>query len=159
MKAVCPPLAFCALIVALSLSLSLPAAAAAPKYFPHPVPANTPPAPFSDAVLTGDTLYVAGHLGLDPATGNAAADADAEARLMLDAVRHTLESGGMHMDDLVSVTVFCTDLKLYDRFNTIYRGYFRASYPARAFIGVDKLVRGARFELQGIAVRSRGVSR
>ena len=78
---------------------------------------------------------------------------------MLDAVRHTLESGGMHMDDLVSVTVFCTDLKLYDRFNTIYRGYFRASYPARAFIGVDKLVRGARFELQGIAVRSRGVSR
>ena len=78
---------------------------------------------------------------------------------MLDAVRHTLESGGMHMDDLVSVTVFCTDLSLYDRFNTIYRGYFRASYPARAFIGVDKLVRGARFELQGIAVRSRGVSR
>ena len=157
MKAPCPPLALGSLILALSLPLL--AAAAGPTYLPHPVPANTPPAPFSDAVLAGDTLYVAGHLGLDPATGQAAADADAEARLMLEAVRQTLESGGMHMDDLVSVTVFCTDLSLYDRFNTIYRGYFRANYPARAFIGVDKLVRGARFELQGIAVRSRGVSR
>jgi len=157
MKAVCPPLAFSTLIIALSLPLL--AAAAGPKYLPHPVPANTPPAPFSDAVLAGDTLYVAGHLGLDPATGQAAADADAEARLMLDAVRQTLERGGMHMDDLVSVTVFCTDLSLYDRFNTVYRGYFRANYPARAFIGVDKLVRGARFELQGVAVRARGVSR
>jgi 2-iminobutanoate/2-iminopropanoate deaminase len=157
MKAVCPPYAFCALIAALWLPLF--AAAAGPRYLPHPVPADTPPAPFSDAVLAGDTLYVAGHFGLDPATGKAAADADAEARLMLDAVRHTLESGGMHMDDLVSVTVLCTDLSLYDRFNTIYRGYFPGHFPARAFIGVDKLVRGARFELQGIAVRSRGVSR
>lgn len=150
MKAIC-------LIVALSLPLL--AAAAGPKYLAHAVPADAPPAVFSDAVLTGDTLYVAGHLGLDPATGKAAADADAEARLMLEAVRHTLESAGLHMDELVSVTVFCTDLSLYDRFNTIYRGYFTGHYPARAFIGVDKLVRGARFELQGIAVRSGGVSR
>ncbi|HET9328927.1 MAG TPA: RidA family protein [Steroidobacteraceae bacterium] len=157
MQTLCPPPALSTLILALSLPLL--AAAAGPKYLPHPVPANAPAAPFSDAVLAGDTLYLAGHLGLDPATGQAAADADAEVRLMLDAVRHTLESGGMRMDDLVSVTVFCTDLSLYDRFNTIYRGYFRANYPARAFIGVDKLVRGARFELQGIAVRSRGVSR
>ncbi len=157
MKTARPPLVL-ALIVA-ALSLPLHATAAGHKYLPHAVPANAPAAPFSDAVLEGDTLYVAGHLGLDPATGNAAADADAEARLMLDAVRHTLETGGMHMDDLVSVTVFCTDLSLYDRFNTIYRSYFRGHYPARAFIGVDKLVRGAHFELQGIAVRSRGASR
>lgn len=155
MKTACPPLVLCALAVALPLLAS----AAGHKYLPHAVPANVPPAPFSDAVLEGDTLYVAGHLGLDPATGNAAADADAEARLMLDAVRHTLESGGMRMDDLVSVTVFSTDLSLYDRFNTIYRSYFQGHYPARAFIGVDKLVRGAHFELQGIAVRSRGASR
>ena len=157
MKTTRPPLLLCALITALALPLH--ATAAGPKYLPHAVPANAPPVPFSDAVLEGDTLYVGGHLGLDPATGTAAVDADAEARLMLDAVRHTLETGGLHMDDLVSVTVFCTDLSLYDRFNTIYRSYFRGHYPARAFIGVDKLVRGAHFELQGIAVRSRGAGR
>ena len=157
MKTACPPLVLCAL--SLALTLPLLAAAGGQKYLPHAVPANAPPAPFSDAVLAGDTLYVAGHLGLDPATGNAAAVADAEARLMLDAVRRTLEAGGMHMDDLVSVTVFCTDLSLYDHFNTIYRSYFQGHYPARAFIGVDKLVRGAHFELQGTAVRSRGASR
>ena len=157
MKPVCPPLVACALIIALSLPLL--ATAAGQRYLPHAVRANAPPAPFSDAVLDGDTLYFGGHLGLDAATGNAAADADAEARLMLDAVRHRLETGGMHMDDLVSVTVLCTDLSLDDRFNTIDRSYFPGHYPARAVIGVDKLVRGAHFELQGIAVRARGASR
>lgn len=51
------------------------------------------------------------------------------------------------------MTVFCTDLTLYDRFNAIYRGYFHGHYPARAFIGASQLVRGAHFELQGIALR------
>jgi len=152
MKAGCTTPALCALIAALSVPLV--AGAAGRQYVPHAVAANAPPAPFSDAVLEGNTLYVAGHLGLDPATGNAATDPDTEARLMMDAVRHTLESAGLTLDDLVSVTVFCTDLALYDRFNALYRTYFHGHYPARAFIGVDKLVRGARFELQGVAVKA-----
>ncbi len=131
------------------------AAAAAPVYVAHPAAPGAAPLPFSDAVLSGDTLYVAGHIGIDPHTGNAAAEPGAEARLVMDAVKQTIEAAGLQMDDLVSVTVFCTDLGLYDTFNTVYRGYFHGHFPARAFIGADKLVRGAHFEVMGTAVRSR----
>ncbi|HEX3397673.1 MAG TPA: Rid family hydrolase [Steroidobacteraceae bacterium] len=110
-------------------------------------------APFSNGVMVGAEFYVGGHLGVDPATGKVPADADAEARLVLDAVKVSLERGGLTMADLVSVTIYCTDLDLYDKFNAVYRTYFRDHYPARAFIGVAKLVRGARFEIAGVAVK------
>jgi 2-iminobutanoate/2-iminopropanoate deaminase len=57
------------------------------------------------------------------------------------------------MDDLVSVTVYCTDLGLYDSFNSTYAGYFHGKYPTRAFIGVASLLRGGHFEVQGVAVK------
>jgi 2-iminobutanoate/2-iminopropanoate deaminase len=112
--------------------------------------------PFNNGVMVGGTFYVAGHLGVDPATGKVAADPETEARLVLDAVKQTLEKGGLTMADLVSVTVYCTDLDLYDKFNAVYRSYFHDNYPARAFIGVAKLVRGARFEIAGVAVKPAG---
>jgi enamine deaminase RidA (YjgF/YER057c/UK114 family) len=76
-----------------------------------------------------------------------------EARFALDAVKHTLESAGFTMDDLVSVTIYCTDLDLYGTFNDVYRSYFHGHFPARAFIGASKLVRSARFEVMGTAVK------
>jgi 2-iminobutanoate/2-iminopropanoate deaminase len=109
--------------------------------------------PFSEGVLTGDTLYVAGHIGLDPATGTAPDNAEAEARLVMDTVKRTVEKAGFKMDDLVTVTVYCTDLKLYDTFNGVYRGYFTGQFPARAFIGVATLLRNGHFEVMGVAVR------
>ncbi len=110
--------------------------------------------PYSEAVWGGNTLYVAGHLGLDPATKKVPPDAALEAKLVLDAVKATVERAGLSMDDMVSVTVYCSDLSLYDAFNAVYKGYFHANYPARAFIGVAQLVLGAHFEVQGIAVRT-----
>lgn len=147
------------LLGALMLAAQEPAARGAPaaaerSYIEHPPAPNGPALPFSDAVRLGDTLYVAGHLGIDPHTGNAAASPEAEARLVMDAVKDTLERAGFTMDDFVSVTVYCTDLALYDTFNGVYAGYFHGHHPARAFIGVSKLVRGARFEVQGVAVRA-----
>jgi len=115
---------------------------------------NTSP-PFSNGVMVGGTFYLAGHIGVDPATGQAPLDMDSESRLLLDAVKATLEKGGLSMDELVSVTIYCTDLSLYDKFNVAYRGYFHGHFPARAFIGVSKLVRGAHFEIAGVAVKSK----
>jgi 2-iminobutanoate/2-iminopropanoate deaminase len=112
-------------------------------------------APFSLGVMADGTFHVGGHLGVDPATGKVPAEAEAEARLVMDAVKQTLEKGGLTMADLVSVTVYCTDLDLYDKFNAVYRSYFKDNYPARAFVGVAKLVRGARFEIAGVAVKRR----
>jgi 2-iminobutanoate/2-iminopropanoate deaminase len=51
------------------------------------------------------------------------------------------------------VQVFCSDVKHYAEFNKVYRGYFNREFPARAFIGVGTLLFGARFEVQGIAVK------
>jgi 2-iminobutanoate/2-iminopropanoate deaminase len=109
--------------------------------------------PFSDAVIVDRTIYLAGKLGLDPATGRPPADVAAEARLVLDAVKKTLVESGAAMDDLVSVQVFCSDLAHYDTFNRVYASYFTKGHPARAFIGSGPLLYGARFEVQGIAVK------
>jgi len=110
-------------------------------------------APYSSGVLVNGTYYVSGHLGVEPTTGKIPADAEAEAHLVLDSVKQTLERAGLTMADLVSVTIYCTDLDLYDKFNAVYRSYFQDHYPSRAFIGVAKLVRGARFEIAGVAVK------
>ena len=109
--------------------------------------------PFSDAVLTGDTLYIAGKIGVDPATGRPPEEPEAEARLALDWLRAILAEAGMSFGDLVSVQVYCPDVSLFERFNAVYRSYFGAELPARAFIGSGPLLRGGRFQIMGIAVR------
>ena len=109
--------------------------------------------PFSEGVLVGDTLYVAGHIGFDPKTGKVPASVEDEARYVMEAIKKTVEDGGMTMDDLVMVQVSCPDLSLYDTFNKVYRTYFHAPYPARAFLGSGKLLRDAHFEVLGIAVK------
>jgi 2-iminobutanoate/2-iminopropanoate deaminase len=109
--------------------------------------------PFSDAVLVGNTLYVAGTVGFDGTTGKPPASAEEEARLAMNGLKQVIEGEGLSMDDLVSVQVFCTDFTLYDTFNGVYRTYFHDQFPARAFLGVASLIRGARFEVMGIAVK------
>jgi 2-iminobutanoate/2-iminopropanoate deaminase len=105
--------------------------------------------PFSDAVVVGRTVYLAGRTGHD-ATGKLPADPADEVRAVLDQIKAVLAQEGASMDDLVYVQVFCTDVKLYDTFNGVYRTYFK-KFPARAFIGSGPLLGAARFEVQGIA--------
>ncbi len=128
-----------------------PKATAAPRHIVLPNRKDT--LPFSDAVLVGDTLYLAGRIGIDPETGKPPAELEKEIRLLLDGMKTTLAAANMTMDDLVSVQVFCPDLSLYEKFNEIYRTYFIKDFPARAFIGSGPLLRGGRFEAQGIAVK------
>lgn len=108
---------------------------------------------FSRAILTGDTLYLAGSIGLDPKTGKAPEKIEDEINILFDNYKSTLNAAGMTMDDLVFVQVFCTDLSLYDKFNAIYRAQFSKDFPARAFLGAGSLLRGGHFEMQAIAVR------
>jgi enamine deaminase RidA (YjgF/YER057c/UK114 family) len=114
---------------------------------------STIKAPFSDGVLVGDTLYLAGKLGLEPGTRTPPEAVEREVRLALDSMKATLAEAGMTMDDLVSVQVFSPHLELYDQFNKVYRSYFGDHPPARAFVGSGPLLFGARFEIQGTAVR------
>lgn len=132
--------------------------------FPEPAPQatrkvfNAPEkavqAPYSDGILAGNTLYLAGRIGLDPKTGKPPAEVEEEVKLLLDSLKGTLTQAGMTMDDLVYVQIACTDLSLYDKFNTVYKTYFTTKdFPAREFIGAGSLLRGGHFELQAIAVR------
>jgi 2-iminobutanoate/2-iminopropanoate deaminase len=141
------------LLLLFLLAIPLAASAAAPARTYVTGSGPMAPLPFSKAVRVGDTVYVAGHLGLDPKTGQAASDPAQEIHAVLDAVKATLEEAGLQMDDLVSVQVYCTDLTLYERFNEIYRTYFRAPFPARAFLGTSALLRGAHVEVMGVAVK------
>ena len=117
------------------------------------LPGRRAPLPFSDAVLVGDTLYLSGRIGIDPATGLAPADVDEELRLLLDGVDAVLVQAGMTMEDLVWVQVFSPDVSLWERFNAAYLKRFSKQLPARAFIGSGPLLLGGRFEMMGVAVR------
>jgi 2-iminobutanoate/2-iminopropanoate deaminase len=141
------------LSLALILCLSVSAFAQAPKKRYINLPNRKVNAPFSDAVLVGDTLYIAGRLGLDPKTGKVPDDPEQEARNVLDGFKAVLAQANMNMDDLVSVQVFCSDVALFDKWNGIYRSYFKKDFPARAFIGSGHLLLGAHFEMQGTAVK------
>jgi len=145
------------LLVALT-AVSLCALATQPSrvYFSSPV-AQKQRLPFSSGVLVGDTLYIAG-TSIDPSVTRKLAPAQ-EARVVMDRVRRVVHQAGMRMDDLVSIQVFCTDLGDYAAFNGVYRSYFHGHYPARAFIGVKRLLFGARYEVNGIAVRAHWIKR
>ena len=114
-------------------------------------PANLP---FSDAVLVGDTLYLSGRLGIDPATGLAAQDVDDELRLLFDGFEAVLAQAGMSMDDLVQVQIYSPEVSLWDVFNKAYVKRFSKEFPARAFLGSGPLLLNGRFEMIGVAVKS-----
>lgn len=117
------------------------------------LPDANPQLPFSDGILAGNTLYLAGRIGLDK-SGKAPAEINDEIKILLDQVKSVLEQAGMTVDDLVYVQIACTDLSLFEKFNPIYRSYFTTKdLPAREFIGAAALLRGGHFELQAIAVR------
>ena len=137
----------------LLLVFCISASAADRKFIVKPRASDMKALPFSDAVLVGNTLYIAGHIGLDAKTGAPPASAEDEARLVMDGIKQTVESAGLTMDDVVTVQVFCTDLKNYETFNNVYKTYFHGDYPARAFVGASNLLRGGRFEVLGIAVK------
>ena len=118
------------------------------------VPGSVGDLPFSSAVVIGNTLYLSGHIGFDPATRKPSADPEREARDVLDSVRDTLTRAGYAIHNIASLTIFCSDLSFYDTFNKVYRSYFRPPFPARAFIGSGPLLFGARFEIQGVAVKA-----
>jgi 2-iminobutanoate/2-iminopropanoate deaminase len=148
-----PPARTVAGVLLLTLGLAATAGAQQGRRYIDPrTAADKGQPPFSQAVEIGNTLYLSGEIGLD-SNQRVPDRAEGEARLLLDRVQATLKKAGYTMDDLVFVQIFCSDVKHYDAFNAVYRGYFKREFPARAFIGSGTLLFNARFELQGIAVK------
>jgi 2-iminobutanoate/2-iminopropanoate deaminase len=115
---------------------------------------SDPSRPFADAVLIdGRTLYLSGRLGLIPGTDKVPESVEEEAHAVMQELQRILAMAGTELDQLVSLQVFASDVSLWERFNVVYRSYFKGQLPPRAFIGSGTLLYGARFELQGIAVK------
>ena len=136
--------------ILLAAALMLPTMAAAQvTHFPAAAGPNGAP-PFSTSVMAGRTLYVSGTTdgGFKEGDTNAAA-----AKRVMDNIKRSVEAGGLTMNDLVWVQVFCSDLAAYVDFNTVYRTYFKGPLPARAFLGTNALLNGSRFEVMGVAVK------
>jgi len=119
------------------------------KYF-----STDPSLPFADAVLIEDkTLYISGRIGLIPGTRTVPDTPEEEVYLVMQDLRSVLALAGMTLDDIVSLQIFASDVSLWERFNAVYRTYFTGQLPPRAFLGAGTLLFGARFEVQGIAVK------
>ena len=141
----------CSVAVALTLFAALGATAQDRVYINPNHSSQADVSPFSGAVLSGDTLYISGTLGLED--GAVPGDTATEARNVMNGIKAQLEDAGMTMDDLTYVQIFCSDLSLYQIFNDEYRTFFTQEFPARAFIGAGSLLFDAHFEIQAIAVK------
>jgi 2-iminobutanoate/2-iminopropanoate deaminase len=113
-------------------------------------------ASYSQAILVGDTLYLSGQVGLDPASGQLVPGGlQAEARRALENCKAVLEAAGFKLGDVVQAQIFLADVGDYASFNEVYATYFPQPAPARAAVAVAALPRGARVEVLMTAVRRR----
>lgn len=111
--------------------------------------------PYSQAVQVGNTLYLAGQVGLDPETGELAGDSlQAQTRQALQNIEAVLKKAGFMLSDVVDVQVFLTDVNQYSDFNTLYAEWFGDNPPARTLVEVSELPIGAKVEIKVTAVRS-----
>jgi 2-iminobutanoate/2-iminopropanoate deaminase len=110
--------------------------------------------PYSPGILVGNTLYISGHLGQDPAARRVVPGGiEAETRQIMTYIRGVLEAAGMGFENVVSVNAYLTNLDEFEKFNAVYRTYFPTDPPARTTVGVAALNIGARVELTMVAVK------
>jgi 2-iminobutanoate/2-iminopropanoate deaminase len=110
--------------------------------------------PFSDAVMVGNTLYIAGQEGTDDSGKLASGGIGPETKAALANIEKTAKAAGFEMKDIVSVTVYLADIHEFGDMNTVYKGVMPDPKPARATVQVAALVNNARIEVSAIAVKS-----
>jgi 2-iminobutanoate/2-iminopropanoate deaminase len=110
--------------------------------------------PYSQAIATGDLIFTAGQVGLDPATGEiVGGDIKLQTARVLDNLAAVLDAAGSGLDRVVKATVFLADLAEFGAMNEVYAERFGEHRPARSTVGNSTLPRGARVEIECIAVR------
>src|SRR5437879_11398867 len=109
--------------------------------------------PYSQAVRVGSTIYCAGQIPLDPKSGQIVpGDVGAQTRRVLENIAAVLKAEGLSFQNIVKTTIFLTDLADFQTVNEIYASYFKQAPPARSTVQVPALPKGARIEIEAVAV-------
>ena len=108
--------------------------------------------PYSMAVRSGNLVFTAGQLGLDPASGNLVPGGiEAETRQALINLKNVLDSAGSSLDRVIKTTVFLRDINDFASMNGIYSEFFTGQYPARSAVQVAALPKGGAVEIEAVA--------
>ena len=115
---------------------------------------NAPAAigPYSQALRTGNMMFVSGQIPVDPATGLMAESIEEQAAQSLTNLRNILAAEGLSMKNVIKTTVFLADLSDFAKVNAVYATFFEAPYPARSCVQVAAIPKGAGVEIECIAV-------
>ena len=111
--------------------------------------------PYSQAIQSGKLVFVSGSLPFDPQgkVDYSKQDVAAQTRRAIDNIALELKAANLTLDDVVSATVYVTDIDDFPAVNAVYASYFPPPFPARAFVQVAKLLRGAKVEISVIAAK------
>ena len=109
--------------------------------------------PYSQGIVAGDLVFTAGQLGGDPASGDLPDGIEAQTLQALRNVAAILEAAGCGWADVVKTTVFLADMSDFAAFNAVYAEMVEEPFPARSTVEVAALPKGARIEIDAIAVR------
>ena len=108
--------------------------------------------PYSQAIQVGDFLFASGQIPIDPATGQLVTGSiEDQARRVLENIKGLLEGAGYTMQHVVKAIVFAADINNFAAINGVYAQYFTENPPARSFVAVKDLPRGAGVEIEVIA--------
>ncbi|MBL7816394.1 MAG: RidA family protein [Saprospiraceae bacterium] len=115
--------------------------------------APAPIGPYSQAVQTGNMLFVSGQIPIDPATGELVMESlEAETTQVMKNLQAVLTEAGTNFDNVVMTTIFLSDMGYFGTINGIYGSYFTANFPARATVAVKTLPKNVNVEISVIAV-------
>ncbi|MDR2140345.1 MAG: RidA family protein [Deltaproteobacteria bacterium] len=109
--------------------------------------------PYSQAIAVCQLIFVSGQLPIDPQTGQIPESAADQARQSLTNIQAILEAAGVDMSHVVRAGVFLTDMGDFQAVNEVYASFFKPPYPARSAVEVKALPRGAKVEIDAMAVK------
>ena len=117
--------------------------------------APAPIGPYSQAVLSGNTLYISGQIAIDPKSGNLKIDdLEEETILVLENLKAILIEAGLNMNHVVKTSIFISDMNNFGKINEVYSRYFDSeNAPARETVEVANLPKFVNVEISAIAVK------
>jgi 2-iminobutanoate/2-iminopropanoate deaminase len=125
----------------------------------HLVAQGSPPpdAPYSDIVVSGNLVAIAGQVGFDQDGSIVSPDIAGQTRQALDNMRRCLAAAGCTFADVLKVNAFLVDLDDFAEYNSVYVEYFKEPYPARTTVGAKLAVEGLKLEIEALAIRPNSV--